>query len=142
MCPSRRLQRQLQSSLIRYWGWLALLIFLWRLSDGELDLWSVALAAVALFYFAFSAPAWCGAVIRSDQLCRRNAYGLLMGCHLREHRFQKLTLVIVPRSWRALMRRIWSNPLPTVGAVLAGVFLFLSTVGTLVQAAVAVIYHP
>ncbi len=125
----------------RYWGWLVVAFVLLRAIQGQVDGFSVLLALVAVLYFSFAAPAWCGAVTRGDRLCRNNAHGVLMGCHLREHRFQKLTLVIVPRSWRALGRRIWDNPLPTVGGILAGVLLVLSTLAAVVQAAAAVLWH-
>lgn len=64
-----------------------------------------------------------------------------MGCHLREHRFQKLRLAIVPRSWRALVRGCMDSPMPTLGAAAAGILLFLTTAATVVQAVAAVIWH-
>jgi hypothetical protein len=44
---------------------------------------------------------------RQHQICRNNASGILMGCHLREHHWQKLRLAIVPRAWSALWARLW-----------------------------------
>lgn len=123
----------------RYWGWLVVLVVVYRLSLGRFDWWSLVLSLSALLYFSLVVPAWCGAVTRGDRLCRNNAHGLLMGCHLREHRFQKLSLVIVPKSWRALMRRVWDNPLPTTGAVVSLLLLFVSTSAAVVQAAASVV---
>jgi hypothetical protein len=50
-------------------------------------------AAIATIYAAFfllAAPVWCGAVNRDGTSCRNNSAGLLIGCHLRQHRWQKL----------------------------------------------------
>jgi hypothetical protein len=30
-----------------------------------------------------------------------------MGCYLREHRWQKLRLAIIPKAWSALWERLW-----------------------------------
>lgn len=131
----------LARGVLRYWGWIALAVIALRLGQGQLDGVSLFLAVASILYFSFSVPVWCGAITREDELCRNNAAGLLMGCHLREHRFQKLKLAVVPRSWRALMRRVWDNPLPTAGAVLSGALLVVATAATVVQAVAAVLWH-
>ena len=126
---------------IRYAGYLVLAVVVLRLLSGDFDLLTVGLCLTALFYFGFWVPAWCGAITRQGQFCRNNATGLLMGCHLREHRFQKLRLAIVPRSWRALAQRCSNSPVPTLGAVVAGVLFFLTSAAAVVQAVAAVIWH-
>jgi hypothetical protein len=124
--------------LYRWWGWalLAILLVGW----GKLDpLLMASIIAVAATYFMFRAPVWCGAVTRDDTLCRNNASGLLMGCHLREHRWQKLRMAFVPRAWQALGRRVWrQNRLQVVGLLLTSAAAFAGAV----QAAAAVIWHP
>ncbi|MFI9027237.1 hypothetical protein [Streptomyces sp. NPDC053560] len=111
----------------KYWGWavFAVLIAAWLTSvfgPGVL----LALSAVSMTYFFFNAPAWCGAVGR-DGPCRNNSKGVLMGCHLRQHKWQKLKMVVVRHRWRQLARDLFPNAttaLATVGgiaAVLSGI---------------------
>src|SRR5450759_5014924 len=89
-------------------------------------------------YFMFSVPAWCSAMTRQNMLCRNNAYGLLMGCHLREHRWQKLKMAIVPRAWRALMARVWrQNRAQSVGLLLTAV----ASMAAAAQAVAAVLWR-
>ncbi|HEX5401030.1 MAG TPA: hypothetical protein VFX16_01865 [Pseudonocardiaceae bacterium] len=40
------------------------------------------LSAILVVYSLFQAPVWCGAETRNNELCRNNAYGVLMGCYL------------------------------------------------------------
>ncbi|NYH85363.1 hypothetical protein SAMN05421678_11825 [Actinopolymorpha cephalotaxi] len=73
----------------QYWGYLifALLIAAWWSKEvGPVAL--VILSALVTLYFLFRAPGWCGAETRQHTLCRNNAYGLLLGCHFREHKRQ------------------------------------------------------
>jgi hypothetical protein len=103
--------------LERYWGFLALLAALacWvGLILGKVSTAIVALVLVlsvgAVIYFLFQAPLWCGAVTRDGTLCRNNSSGVLTGCHLREHKFQKLKMAFVPKAWRELNRGLWATP--------------------------------
>ncbi len=68
---------------VRYWGWIAVAFVFLRITRGNVDGYTILLALVSLVYFSFAAPAWCGAVTRGDQLCRNNAYGVLMGIAVR-----------------------------------------------------------
>ncbi|MGW7165679.1 hypothetical protein ACWGH3_10340 [Streptomyces sp. NPDC054884] len=52
----------------------------------------IVLSGVSAFYFFFNVPVWCGAEGRSSS-CRNNSYGALMGCHLRQHKWQKLKML-------------------------------------------------
>lgn len=120
------------SVIWRYWGYLLVVIVvaLWaggKAGPGALLLLSLA----ATLYFLLQAPVWCGAATRGDQMCRNNASGLLLGCHLRQHKWQKLKMMFVPAAWRRLNRGLWTDPrtgLATLGAVLG----IVSTVSALV----------
>jgi hypothetical protein len=46
----------------------------------------IALGLAALGYFLFQTPVWCGAETRKEEWCRKNSYGLLRGCSIREHK--------------------------------------------------------
>jgi hypothetical protein len=108
--------------IARYWGYVALAILLtawWTTKVGPAVL--SVLSLLVTFYFLFQAPIWCGAVNRDGTLCRRNAAGLLLGCSLRQHKWQKLQMTVVPHAWRRLNAGLWSNPttgLATVATVL------------------------
>jgi hypothetical protein len=68
------------------------------------------MSTIVTLYFLFMAPLWCGATTRNSTLCRNNSSGLLMGCHLREHKWQKIKFLFVPRLWDRLNRGLWISP--------------------------------
>jgi hypothetical protein len=112
--------------LRRYWGLavLALLLFAWTREVGPGAL--LLLSALVTFWAAFQAPAWCGAANRpggSGAFCRNNSHGLLLGCHLREHRWQKFQMIFYSRRWRELTRGMWMTPTARLATVsgLAGI---------------------
>lgn len=74
-------------------GWVvfAILIAGW-LTFGFGPVALMVLSGVSAFYFFFNVPVWCGAEGRSSS-CRNNSYGALMGCHLRQHKWQKLKML-------------------------------------------------
>ena len=86
---------------------------------------------MAVLYFLFQAPLWYGAVTRTGLLCRNNSSGLLIGCHLREHQWQKLKLVFIPKAWSKLNRGLWATPRDGVATV--------SGLGSAVSALAAVV---
>ncbi|WP_234430749.1 hypothetical protein [Streptomyces sp. NRRL F-4489] len=81
----------------QWWGVLAggLLIAAWiNRTAGPAVI--TGLSAVVLLWSFFQAPVTCGAPVRGrDDGCRNNATGLLMGCHIRQHRWQKLKMLIL-----------------------------------------------
>jgi hypothetical protein len=91
----------------------------------------LVLSVAALGYFLFQAPLWCGAVTREGTLCRNNSSGLLIGCHLREHKWQKLKMAFVPKAWRELNRGLWATPREGVNT--------LAGLGSVVSALAAVV---
>jgi hypothetical protein len=124
--------------LRRYWGFPALVIAVacWAgLIAGKVAA-SIAsvilvLSIAAVAYFLFQAPLWCGAVTRDGRLCRNNSSGLLIGCHLREHKWQKLRLAFIPKAWRELNRGLWATPRDGV-ATLAGMGSAVSALAAVV----------
>lgn len=116
----------------KYWGWavFAVLIVAWLTSDfgpGVL----LALSAASMAYFFFNAPAWCGAVGR-DGSCRNNSKGVLMGCHLRQHKWQKLKMVVIRHRWRQLARELFPNPTTALGTA-GGILAVLSGIASVLQ---------
>lgn len=100
------------------------------LPNGEIDPAIVIGLSVALILWSlFMAPAWCGAAIRRrGEFCRNNSWGLLLGCHIREHRLQKFKLIFVQRRWAQFTRGLFSGP----SAVLATVSGMIGTVASVV----------
>jgi hypothetical protein len=129
----------------RYWGFLALLaavacwvgLILGKVSTAIVGL-VLVLSVGAVVYFLFQAPLWCGAVTRDGTLCRNNSSGVLIGCHLREHKFQKLKMAFVPRAWRELNRGLWATPKDGV-ATLSGLGSAVSALAAVV--AILVVSH-
>ncbi|SRR6266567_103792 len=118
--------------LRRYWGFLALGLAILGWVTGTIVPAVILTASVlALGYFLFQAPLWCGAVTRDNRLCRNNCSGLLIGCHLREHKWQKLKMLIIPKLWRDLNRGLWTSPRESVTT--------LGGLGSLISALAAVI---
>lgn len=123
--------------LWKWYGYLliAVLILTWgAIGRGAL----LAILALVIVYFAVSVPSVCFAITRRGQLCRNNAKGIMMGCHLREHRWQKWRLALVPHGWRRLGQWLLRQPrMPLVTAASAVV----AALATAVQAAAAVLWH-
>ena len=121
----------------RYWGYILLAFLLtawWTAHIGPVAL--IVLSALVSLYFLLQAPVWCCAVNRDGTLCRRNSAGLLLGCSLRQHKWQKLQLTVARHGWRRLNRGLWVNPttsLATIGAVLG----IVSTAAALVKGLIA-----
>jgi hypothetical protein len=119
----------------RYVGWVTLGVALvwWGRLDPTI---TAVLVLTAALYIGFRTPTWCGAMTRRNQVCRNNAHGVLMGCHLREHRWQKLRMAIIPKCWSALWGWLWrADKFQTLGLVIAAVtavFGGLQALGTFV----------
>jgi hypothetical protein len=90
--------------------------------SGSVVLWSL-----------FVAAARCGAAIRRHgEFCRNNSWGLLLGCHLRQHRWPKLKSTFIQRRWSYFTRGMWSTPnavLATASALFGIVAPLVSVVG-------------
>lgn len=117
----------------QWWGVLAgaLLIAAWVNRAAGPVVIAVLSAAVLLWSF-FQAPVTCGAPVRGrDDGCRNNATGLLMGCHIRQHRWQKLKMLILRRQLREFCAGLFSDgkatlvTLAAIGSFLSGLVAFI-----------------
>ncbi|MFE9607324.1 hypothetical protein [Streptomyces sp. NPDC006012] len=117
----------------QWWGVLAgaLLIAAWINRAAGPGVIAVLSAAVLLWSF-FQAPVTCGAPVRGrDDGCRNNATGLLMGCHIRQHRWQKLKMLLVRRQLREFCSGLFSDgkatlvTLAAIGSFLSGLVAFI-----------------
>ncbi|KOG65694.1 hypothetical protein ADK77_18410 [Streptomyces antibioticus] len=103
-----------------YWGYIAVaaLIVAWS------QQWSlpvvVALSVAVTAYTSFQVPVWCGAVNRDGRTyCRNNAYGVLMGCRNRQHRWQKLKMIVLRSKAGDFSRAVFPTAKEKFNAVLA-----------------------
>ncbi|HZG03336.1 MAG TPA: hypothetical protein VE546_07185 [Streptomyces sp.] len=103
----------------------ALLIAAWIDKAVGPAIVAILSAATAVWCF-FQTPVTCGAPVRGHaDGCRNNAYGLLLGCRIRQHRWQKLKLLIFRRRFREFCSGLFSDGKAAV-VTLAGVGSFLS----------------
>jgi hypothetical protein len=124
--------------LLRYWGYLAfaLAVYGWVTHAFQLTI-ILALSVATAAYSLLAAPVWCGAVTRKGELCRRNSSGILLGCHLREHKWQKIKMTFALAGWRTINRGLWSSPregMNTLTGIAAVASAIAAGVATLIQA--------
>jgi hypothetical protein len=118
-----------KSSLARWWGFALVVAVLAALPSREVP---AAILFVLSGLGVFFAPVWCGAVTRKHGPCHNNSWGLLMGCHLREHRWQKFKMMFVNRRWQQLNRGLWSSP-PAILATVSGLVTIVGVVVAIVR---------
>lgn len=125
--------------LRRYWGFVALFFALggWvEIVAGQLAASAaigviLALSVAGLAYFTFRAPLWCGAETREGLACRKNSRGLLLGCDLRQHKWQRLKLAAHVRTWREFNGKLWASARDSA-ATLGGIASVVSAVAAVV----------
>ncbi|MEN3582847.1 hypothetical protein AAH978_01580 [Streptomyces sp. ZYX-F-203] len=115
-----------------YWGYIvaAALVVAWSRQWALPGI--VALSVGVSAYAAFQVPVWCGAVNRDGRTyCRNNAYGVLMGCSKRQHRWQKIRMIVLRSKVGNAGRAIFPTAKEKFNGVLA--------VGGLMSAVAAVV---
>jgi hypothetical protein len=85
------------------------------------------LSAFVVLYTLFQAPMWCCATTRGNEACRNNSYGILLGCHIRQHKWQKLKMAVRVSSWGKLASRVLSS----IGGVAASLSAVAGTVSAI-----------
>lgn len=117
--------------LRRHWGLvlLLLLVAVWWTGNAGPELLYILSAGVVIWSL-LQAPAWCGAATRKrGTFCRNNSYGLLLGCHIREHRWQKFKLLFYSHRWTEFSRGTWATPSARLATV-SGVVGTVSAIAT------------
>jgi hypothetical protein len=108
--------------LVRYWGYLALALAVLGAVEHLAVAAVLVLAGLAFVYLLLLAPLWCGAETREGLACRNNSRGLLLGCWIREHKWQRLKKAFVPARWGELGRSLFGSAkdgLATISAFIA-----------------------
>lgn len=118
-----------KAKLWRYWGYGVLAVLLLSLGTNAFGpgIYAV-LVGLLIFFVLFQAPAYCGAINRQRggdvEFCRNNSAGLLLGCHLRQHKWSKFGQQWWSLGWRQKSKGIWSGAsakLATVSGVIGTV---------------------
>jgi hypothetical protein len=124
---------KVRKALKRSYGYLFLPVIAYaRFGTDKIGAGAIAILSAALVvYGLFQAPVWCGAETRNNERCCNNAYGLLMGCYLRQHRWQRLKMAMQFHSWRRLFGRMMSG----FGGQAAAIGALTGTISTLVALA-------
>jgi hypothetical protein len=121
-------------ALRRYWGWALLVLAIGAVVNNWFGPPAVMLlSGLCLFYFTFQAPMWCAVTNRDGTRCRENANGFLMGCHRRQHKWQKFKLTFVSKYWRDFGSMLRRDPLEGIKAITT----LLGFAGGLITLAVA-----
>jgi hypothetical protein len=124
--------RLLTRLFTRYWGYLALAVAVLGYFLHSLGLAVIlALSLAALGYFLLQAPVWCMAEIRTGEPCRKNSHGLLRGCSIRQHKWQRVRQTFTPAGGRAVLRTGKSSAgfLALLGGAVAGAQLLIAAAG-------------
>jgi hypothetical protein len=122
-----------KNSLARWWGFALVVAVLAALPSPEVPAAILfVLSGLGLVWALFLAPVWCGAVTRKHEPCRNNSWGLLLGCHLREHRWQKFKMMFVSHRWQQLNRGLWSSPAEILATV-SGVVTIVGVIVAIVR---------
>ncbi|MDI3402600.1 hypothetical protein [Streptomyces cavernicola] len=115
--------------ILPYWGLIALVVAItgWLTSDiGPGG--TAALFGLSFLWFLFQAPNPCGAPVRNaGRACRNNAKGVLRGCHLQQHKWQRMRTFFVRPRLRSCMGQLFENPVTGL-ASLGGILALISTV--------------
>ncbi len=124
--------KPLSRLLTRYWGYLALAVAIAGYFLHNLGLAVIlALSLAALGYFLLLAPVWCCAEIRTGEPCRRNSRGLLRGCSLRQHKWQRVRQTFTPTGGRAVLAagKSAGGFLALLSGAVAGVQMIIAVAG-------------
>ncbi|WP_233573817.1 hypothetical protein [Amycolatopsis panacis] len=102
--------RKTKSDLARRSGYLLLPIIalLWPVRGVDPGIIAILSTGVVL-YCLFQAPTWCCATTRKGQFCRNNANGILLGCRLRQHKWQKPKMAFREQALSEAGRRMLSD---------------------------------
>ena len=126
-------KRKRKSGILgRHFGYALLPVIVYGWASGDMGAAFILIASLlTLFYMLFAAPSWCMATTRDGLGCRRNSNGLLLGCSLREHKWQKAKMASRSSKWGELFGKFWGNTASSAAAVSA-----MAGVGSAIVAAI------
>lgn len=103
-----------KSKLWQYWGYGILAVLFLSLGSTAFGPGIyTALVGLLLVFVLFQAPVYCGAINRKRggvvEFCRNNSAGLILGCHLRQHKWQKFGRDWWFLGWQEKSKGIWTG---------------------------------
>lgn len=100
-----------------YLGWVLIALAIFLIFDGQASTVNISLlCGVAALYFLFGTPMQCGAPTRDYDGCRRNSYGIVRGCSIRQHRWRNLKSM-VQRKWGQAFSGMMTGPAQKVATM-------------------------
>jgi hypothetical protein len=122
----------------RYWGVVvAIIIAIGDILGGPSAAFYAAMTVLVIVWSLGAAPSWCGALNRrrGDEMeyCRNNSSGLLPGCWIRQHRYQKFTQAWWSTSWRDRTRGFLGGIQAKVAAAVTVFGVVVGTIGLIVD---------
>jgi len=130
------MRAQTKKKLGQMWGYLILVVVAYGWFGTAMGPGIIAmLSGLVVLYTLFQAPMWCCANTRSGEPCRNNAYGILLGCHVRQHKWQKMKMAVSASSWGQLTKRVLSS----VGGVSASISALAGVASVIVAVAALVL---
>lgn len=98
------------NAIKKYWGYIVVVLVVYGWTSESFSIGALALlSGIAFVYTLFQAPVWCCAQTRQGVFCRNNAGGVLRGCWIREHRWQKMRMLAKTDNWKRLFSRLFSG---------------------------------
>lgn len=107
-------------------GALAGLAFGWASPDPTV---LVLMSAGCTMVFMTSVPMICGALHRDGTFCRNNSTGLLFGCWHRQHKLQRLRLLLVFHRWDRLKKELFVGPERSLASIVSMLTILSLAVG-------------
>ena len=132
-CSITHMRKATKKKLAKYWGYLLLIALVLGWFYRQLDPAVLGiLSGLVIIYCLFQAPVPCCAKTREDEFCRNNASGLLSGCHLKQHKWQNIKMLVQQHAWaefaRGTFRRIGGHAAAlSVLIAMAGVIVSIVT---------------
>lgn len=115
------MERAVRRFLARYWGYFALMVAVAGAIGHLATVAVLVLAGLAFLYLLFQAPLVCGAPGREGP-CRNNSHGILLGCWIRQHKWQRVKRLFISQKWSDLARSLLGSAkdaLATISALIA-----------------------
>lgn len=125
-----------KSRLWQYWGYGVLAVLLLSLGSNAFGpgIYGV-LVGLLIFFVLFQAPTYCGAINRQRgtdiEFCRNNSTGLLLGCHLRQHKWSKFGQQWWSLGWRQKSKGLWTDASAKLATASAVVGTVLGIIGVI-----------
>ena len=136
MTSPRAFQRFLRWRVWGYWGLILIAVMVVGLDKKWGVLPYVFMSLLVLIWVLLGAPTRCGAVDlergNDVEYCQNNSSGLMLGCRLREHKFQRFTRAWWNTSWRDRTQGIWTGASAKLATISGVVGMLIGIAGIII----------